>query len=393
MASTINFTWNILFCFCLIVASFSCKGEEGTDSDVAPKPGNPDNPDTGINALSYIYQERSDGYSCYRIPAIVKTKEGTLLAFAEARKANCKDEGDIDLVVKSSTDGGKTWGKMRVVWDDAGNTCGNPAPVVDQRTGKIHLLMTWNLGEDHINEIGAGTSKDTRRVFVTSSSDDGLTWEPPREITSSVKRPGWGWYATGPCHGLQISKGQYAGRLVIPCDYIEVGQGRRGYSHVIYSDDAGETWELGGISPKDKANESTVAELSDGRLMLNMRSSTSIRQVATSSDGGKTWQNMRPDYALVEPVCQGSLLNHNINNVHTLLFSNPASSTRDNMTIKMSTDDGATWKKSYKVHAGPSAYSDLVMVSEDKVGIFYEGGIANPYQGIAFEIIPVAAFK
>jgi sialidase-1 len=384
---------NNLFLYAFMWLVLSCTQEESGSGNADPKPEPPTTSDPGTSGLAYIFKERTDGYNCYRIPAIIKTKEGSLLAFAEARKLNCKDEGDIDLVVKRSTDGGKTWGEMQVIWDDADNTCGNPAPVIDQRTGKIHLLMTWNLGADHISEINKGSSQDTRRVFATASQDDGLTWDKPREITSSVKRPGWGWYATGPCHGLQISQGAYAGRLVIPCDYIEVGAGGRGYSHVIYSDDGGETWQIGGVSPRDKANESTVAELSDGRLMLNMRSSTSIRQVATSTDGGKTWQDMRPDYALVEPVCQGSLLNHRINNVHTLLFSNPASSTRDNMTIKMSTNDGKNWQKSYKVHAGPSAYSDLAMVAEDKVGILYEGGVANPYQGIAFKIIPVADFR
>lgn len=354
---------------------------------------NPNGTGSGVNSLPYIFKERSEGYSCFRIPAIVKTKDGTLLAFAEARKQNCRDEGDIDLVLKRSTDGGQTWGPMQMVWDDAGNTCGNPSPVVDQNTGTVHLLMTWNLGEDNIGEINSGTSKDTRRVYVTRSTDDGKTWAAPAEITASVKRPEWGWYATGPVHGIQLTKGAYAGRLVIPCDYIEVGPGRRGYSHVIYSDDAGATWKIGGVSPDANVNESTVAELSDGRLMLNMRSSSSVRRVATSSDGGLTFGNMYADNTLIEPICQGSLLAATVAGKHTLFFSNPASSTRHNMTLRLSTDNGSTWPKKYTVHSGPSAYSDIVMVADNQVGIFYEGGTANPYQGIAFRMIPVSDIK
>ena len=378
--------------FCSVMATaVACNGKDDPGSSVGPRP-EPQNPDpTGLN---YIFKERSDGYNCYRIPAIIKAKDGSLLAFAEARKANCKDEGDIDLVLKRSADGGKTWGAMQMVWDDAGNTCGNPAPVVDQNTGTIHLLMTWNLGEDHIGEINNETSKDTRRVFVTTSTDNGQTWAAAKEITPAVKRPGWGWYATGPCHGLQISKGPYRGRLVIPCDYIETGPNRKGYSHVIYSDDAGATWQIGGISPVEAGgNESTVAELSDGKLMLNMRNSSTARKVVTSADGGKTWLNLRSDYSLVEPVCQGSLVSHQVNNQHTLFFSNPASSSRNNMTIKMSVNDGQSWVKSYGVHSGPAAYSDLVMVADDQVAIFYEAGEKNPYQGIAFKIVAVSAFK
>ncbi|MGV3502814.1 MAG: sialidase family protein [Adhaeribacter sp.] len=374
----------------VLLLVFSCKGSDQSDDGAKPKP-EPQPPTS--SGLNYIFKERSEGYACFRIPAILKARDGALLAFAEARKANCKDEGDIDLVMKRSTDGGKTWGPMQLIWDDAGNTCGNPAPVVDQRTGKIVMLMTWNLGEDHIGEINEGTSKNTRRVYLTTSDDHGRTWAPAKEITASTKQPGWGWYATGPCHGLQVSQGPHAGRLVIPCDYIEVGPGRKGYSHVVYSDDGGQTWKIGGISPEAGTNESTVAELSDGRLMLNMRNNSPTRKVSTSTDGGQTWGNVRQDYALLEPVCQGSLLSHKVGSAHTLFFSNPSSSTRTNMTVKMSVNDGQSWAKSYKVHAGPSAYSDLVMVEDDKIGVFYEGGATGPYQGIAFEIIPVANFR
>lgn len=369
--------------FAISIYLFSCTAKEnnlGPDV-IPPKRGN----SLPTDSL-YIFKERSDGYRCFRIPAIIKGKDGVLLAFAEARKNSCGDEGDIDLVVKRSMDGGKTWGPLIKIWDDGANTCGNPAPVVDQATGRIVLLMTWNNGEDDIGEIGNGTSIDTRRGYLTHSDDNGATWASAQEITSTVKRPEWGWYATGPCHGIQLQTGPYAGRMVIPCDFIEKkANGGRGFAHVIISDDKGATWRIGGISPKDKANESTIAELSDGKLQLNMRASgATARLVAISADGGETFTDMRTDYALVEPVCQGSLTSGKVNNAFSLFFSNPASTSRVNMTIKWSADNGGTWTKYYRVHAGPAAYSDLVILSDAHIGILYEGGTSTPYQGIAF---------
>jgi len=384
---------SLLIVFGVIAAmGVACKGSSNSVTDPNPQEPPPeDSTDvTGPKKFNYIYESGMAGYHCFRIPAIVKTTDGTLLAFAEARKNNCSDEDNIDLVVRRSTDGGETWGKMILVWSDGENTSGNPAPVVDKNTGRVHLLMTWNLGEDDIGEINRGTSEDTRRVFYTWSDDDGLSWEEPEEITSSVKKPHWGWYATGPVHGIQISQGEHKGRLVIACDYIEVGPNREGYSHVIYSDDGGKTWNLGGVAPYPGANESTVAELSDGRLMLNMRSGDPARLVSTSDDGGESWDEVSLDYELKEPTSQGSLLSFEVDGSHALLFSNPASSAeRINMTIKMSVDDGENWSQSYTVHKGPSAYSDIVMVSDEEVGILYEGGKDNPYEGISFEVIPL----
>ena len=350
------------------------------------------------SVLSYVFQKGTEGYSCFRIPALIKTKAGTLLAFAEGRKNNCSDEGDIDLVVKRSTDNGKTWGKLSVIWSDGANTCGNPAPVVDQNTGKIHLLMTWNDGGDNIGEINGGTSKNTRRVYVTSSTDDGLKWETPKEITATVKLSNWGWYATGPCHGIQLTKGTYKNRLVIPCDYIEVGGSKRGNSHIIYSDDAGASWKLGGVVPVDPAlnpNESTVTELSDGKLMLNMRvgGNQNQRVYSISNDGGLTWSALVQAPELVDPVCQGSLTSSPVDNGYAVFFSNAASTKRTNMTIKMSMNDGTNWTKKKVVFAGPSGYSDLQMLSSDQTSILYEAGVGAYTDGIAFKTISVSDLK
>ena len=191
-----------------------------------------------------LWEAQRDGYHTYRIPALAVTPKGTLLAFCEGRKHGGGDAGDIDLLVKRSTAQGRTWSAQQVVWDDAGNTCGNPSPVVDRKTGTIWLLLTWNRGDDREAQIIGLQSKDTRRVFVTSSSDDGLTWAKPREITEAVKRTNWTWYATGPGGGLQMERGPCAGRLVVPCDHIEAGT-RQYYSHIIYSDDGGGVLEAG----------------------------------------------------------------------------------------------------------------------------------------------------
>ncbi|MGI6074523.1 MAG: sialidase family protein [Fermentimonas sp.] len=376
----------------VFLLSIGCSKESAVDinngSDTDKENTNEgNNPEEKVTLAPDIFKKSTEGYSCFRIPAIVKTKDNTLLAFAEGRVRNCKDEGDINLVLRRSTDNGKTWSDLIMVWDDADNTCGNPSPVVDLETGTVHLLMTWNLGEDRIGDINAGISKDTRRVYYTRSVDDGLTWETPKEITSQVKDPSWGWYATGPVHGIILTKEPYKGRIVVPCDYIEVGAGRKGYSHVIYSDDNGVTWKIGGKSVG--GNESTVAELSDGRLMLNMRNSSPYRTVAYSEDGGETWSPSKQDYALPDPTCQASLLNGFAEGKHTLFFSNAASSSRVNMTIKKSIDDGKTWPYFYVVNEGPSAYSDVVMISDSEIGILYENGKNNPYEKISFEKIKI----
>jgi sialidase-1 len=234
-------------------------------------------------------------------------------------------------------------------------------------------------------------------VYVTSSSDDGLKWEAPKEITSSVKQQNWGWYATGPCHGIQLKKDPYKNRLVIPCDYIEVGANRRGNSHVIYSDDAGTTWKLGGVVPQHSAlnpNESTVAELSDGKLMLNMRvgGNQNQRVYSISNDGGLNWSPLQQAPQLIDPVCQGSLASAQTDNGYAVFFSNAASTTRKNMTIKMSAD-GFNWTKQKLIFGGPSGYSDLQMVSKNSIALLFEAGVGAYTDGIAFKLVPVSDLK
>lgn len=358
------------------------------DSRAAPALARPDLPADGLEQTR-VFVGGQEGYHTFRIPSAVVTTNGTLLAFCEGRKLGAGDAGDVDLVLKRSRDLGRTWQGMQTVWNDGAHTCGNPCAVVDRDTGTIWLLLTWNRGDDTEPRIIAGTSRDTRRVFVTASTDDGATWALPREITANVKPTNWTWYATGPGAGIQIERGPHRSRLVIPCDHIETGT-RRYFSHVIHSDDHGQTWNLGGSSPRDQVNECEVVELSGQRLMLNMRNydrSQRTRQIAVSDDGGLTWNDQRQAPELVEPICQASIRRWTWagnDEAGRLLFSNPASTKREKMTIRVSRDDGQTWPQLRVLHARPSAYSCLVVLPDGTAGCLYERGDKSPYETIVF---------
>ena len=262
--------------------------------------------------------------------------------------------------------------------DDGPNTCGNPCPVVDRTTGVVWLLMTHNLGDDDESKIVAGTSRGARTVWVCRSDDDGRTWSKPVEITSTTKRPDWTWYATGPGAGIQLRDG----RMVIPCDH-DVAGSRIHNSHVIYSDDHGKTWRLGGVATPN-VNECEVVELADGRLMLNMRNydrKPHARAIATSDDRGVTWSKVTHDPALVEPTCQASIRRYSLAEMggkNRLLFSNPADpKVRHNMTVRLSYDEAKTWPVAKTLHAGPAAYSCLAVLPDGGILCLYECGEKN----------------
>jgi len=342
--------------------------------------------------LADVFVSGAEGYHAYRIPALLVTPGGDLLAFCEGRKNSRSDSGDIDLLVKRSRDGGTTWSSQQIVWDDRANTCGNPCPVVDRTTGVIWLPMTWNHGEDDEREIKQNTGRDTRRVFVTHSDDEGRTWAKPQEITADVKRPDWRWYATGPGVGIQLMHGLRKGRLLIPCDHsLVLPDDPDGYnSHVIYSDDHGRSWRLGGVI-RPAVNECQAVELIDGTLLINMRNydrSKTTRAIATSTDGGMTWSTVRHDPALIEPICQASLLRYTMqpqDDRNRLLFSNPAHAEpgqRRDMTVRMSEDEGKTWPISRVVWPGPAAYSCLAALSNGDIACLFEAGQKQPYERI-----------
>jgi sialidase-1 len=330
-----------------------------------------------------VYASGRDGYHTYRIPSVIVTTKGTVLAFCEGRKHSSSDTGDIDLLVKRSYDGGKTFSRAQVVWDDGPNTCGNPCPVVVRESGAIVLLMTHNLGEDEESAIIARKSKATRTVWKSTSRDDGVTWSRPEDITAATKRPDWTWYATGPGAGIQLR----SGRLVVPCDNVEAGT-RRQNSNVIFSDDRGATWRLGG-STGPAADECEVVERSDGSLLLNIRNydrKRPCRTTAVSTDGGMTWSSPAFDEALVEPVCQASIRRYSWGGAggkSRILFSNPASDkARQNMTVRLSYDEGKTWAASKLLYGGPAAYSCLAVARDGTILCLYERGSKSAYEKI-----------
>jgi sialidase-1 len=319
-----------------------------------------------------VFRAGEGGYASYRIPALMVSPKGTLLAFCEGRRNSASDAGDIDVLLRRSFDRGKSWQPVQTVADMGENTVGNPTPVVERRTGAILLLLTSNPGRVTESQTGP---RD-RTVWITRSTDDGKSWSALSEITAQVKLPDWTWYATGPGNGIQLR----SGRLAIPCDH-NTADGRR-FSHVIYSDDRGATWKIGGIA-EEKTNESAIVQLKNGELLFNMRSyhGKNLRAVQRSKDGGLTWSPLELDQNLIEPVCQASMISGRKGEV---LFSNPAATTRTRMKVRVSGDGGRTWPVSRVVHEGPAAYSSLAMMHGGTIGLLYELGETQPYERIAF---------
>lgn len=313
-----------------------------------------------------LFRAGDGDYHTYRIPALVVTTAGNVLAFCEGRREGSGDAGSIDLLLRRQV--GDRWSDPTVVASDPPNTVGNPCPVVDRDSSRIHLLHTRNPGEVTEDRILRGET--VRTVWSMHSDDDGVTWSTPREITSEVSRPGWTWYATGPCHGIQ----SVTGRLVAPCDHHD---GSTYHSHVITSDDGGDHWHVGGIMPPG-SNESTVAN----GLYINCRNQDGgHRIVGWSADDGDSFGLTRVDTTLVDPVCQGSTLRLGDGR---LLFANPAGGGRSALTVRVSGDDGQTWIVTDVVHEGPSAYSDLCALPDGQVGLFYECGDASPYERLVY---------
>lgn len=345
---------------------------------------------------SDIFVSGTQGYDTYRIPALLVTGAGTVLAFCEGRVNDAGDHGTIHVLLKRSEDQGRSWSEQQVVWEDGANTCGNPCPVQDSATGTIWLPANWNRPGGRSEEYFK--AYDTRYVYMLSSQDDGRSWSRPCDITPQVKRKDWGWYTMGPCSGIELQGGPHRGRLVIPCCHTEVGEGERPmFSHVIYSDDHGESWVLGGRTDEG-CSESQVAELNDGRLMLNMRhyppvsdAGANCRRVSISADGGDSWSAVQFEPAQPEPYegCQGSLIRSmrgTGGRAGELLFSNPASSraTRECMTVKKSSDDGVTWSTVAVLHEGPAAYSSLATLADGRIACLYERGADDAYEKITF---------
>ncbi|HBG28542.1 MAG: hypothetical protein A2Y10_19865 [Planctomycetes bacterium GWF2_41_51] len=317
-------------------------------------------------------------YHTFRIPALIQAPDGTILAFAEGRKNSGSDTGNIDLVLRRSFDGGNTWQSLQIIWDDGGNTCGNPTPVVDESNGRIWLFMTHNLGQDTLGEINDGTSDGVRTIWSCYSDDNGATWSTPVNRFNEVQPADTRWDATGPGNGIQIKQGAHIGRLVIPA-----------ICRNIQSDNHGATWTQSGYLGVG-GGEGAVVEIGSGTLMRNDRATSPYkgyysRLVSYSYNQGSTWSAWQIRQDLADPICQGSIISCDPTaSQRILLFSNAADTTRIKMTVKMSFDDGYTWPRSKLIFAKHSAYSSLALFADGSVGLFYENGDDMPYRRMTF---------
>ena len=283
----------------------------------------------------------------YRIPALISLPGEVLLAFCESRFEAMSDLGDIDIVMKRSTDGGDTWDEIQVLQDRGQHTVHNPCPLFDNDTQTVWLPFCV----------------DYNSIFIMNSSNLGVTWSEPRELTEEISAQGL-YCATGPGNGIQMSNG----RLIIPSSI--------GGACVVYSDDHGSTWNKGGYV--GNGGEPQVIESSNGSLVINCRSGRGENRImAWSDNGGNTWDAWYYEEDLPAAGTQGSI--HRFTNTSThqrsrILFSNPNYFSRGHLTIRMSYDEGLTWNVSKQVYEGPSAYSSIALLSDNTIVLLFETG-------------------
>ncbi len=361
-----------------------------------------------------VFTGGKEGHATYRIPAIIQVPNGDLLAFAEGRVEGSADFGDINLVLKRSSDRGLTWSTLQTLVDYDSLQAGNPAPVVDlldpaHPQGVVYLF--YNTGNNH--EYQVRLNQGIREIWVIKSYDLGATWGNPENITSQVHRPkhpaanpsyndpaDWRHYANTPGHALQISEGRYKGRLYVAANH-SVGDPQERFreyrAHGFYSDDHGKSYRLSESLTFPGSNESTAAPLSQDRLLMSVRNQEgTVRQriLAYSSDGGVSWEEEYFEAQLPDPVCQGSLLALGTENGKMLLAHSNAADSKDrnHLTVKLSWDEGRTWNRSIPIDSTSdstksswTAYSDLVLLDRDTLGILYE---RDNYREIVFSAFP-----
>lgn len=359
-----------------------------------------------------VFVAGADGYKSYRIPAIVGLPDGELLAFCEGRVNGSNDFGNVDIVMKRSSDKGRTWSSLQKIVDNGDLQAGNSAPVVDLSDPaypKGRIWLFYNTGNVPESEVRKGHG--LREVWHRTSIDNGMTWSEPVNITLQVHRPrqpglnpdynfaeDWRSYANTPGHALQIMEGRYKGRIFVAANH-SAGEPQPGYAdgraHGYYTDDHGRTFHLGASVNVPGSNESMAAELSHDRLMMNSRNQRGdvrARIVSVSSDGGATWDSSYVDTTLIDPVNQGSILTVGKEKGSDIIaFCNAANTKRrDDLTLRISFDDGRTWAKNYLVDKSPddrgefTAYSDLVKLSRHEIGVLYE---RDNYKEIAFTVV------
>ena len=357
-----------------------------------------------------VFTSGQQGYNSYRIPAVITAPNGDLLAFCEGRVQGADDFGNIDLVMKRSTDGGATWGVLQKIVDYKNLQAGNPAPVVDLLDPdypKGRIFLFYNTGNNHENEVRKGNG--LREAWYITSTDEGKTWSAPVNITTQVHRPhqpaahpaygfkeDWRAYANTPGHAIQLSEGTYKGRLYIPANHSAgdpLPDSRDYRAHAYYSDDHGKTFRLSEDVSFEGSNESMAAMTAPNALWMNsrnQRANVKSRIASISTDGGMTWDTTYYDLQLPDPINQASNLAFTEGNERFLAFCNAAdTSRRDNLTLRLSRDGGKTWFLNRTVAKGPqdytedyAAYSDLVWLSPGVIGVLFE---KKEYSEIVFE--------
>lgn len=314
-----------------------------------------------------LYVAGEYGYTRFRIPSLITTSQGTVLAFAEARKGEGHDWSEIDLVLRRSDDHGKTWQPLQMICDEGASTMNQPCPVFDRETGVLWFAYC----------------KNNRQVFVKKSTDEGAHWSSAVEITEDVTAPEWKYCGSGPGHGIQLR----SGRLMIPswgdtspgpAEWPSKTWGAVQFSYVFYSDDHGNTWKMGEVLDNDMSDECELVEATDGSLYMNMRSrqERNCRAYARSSDGGETWSKVEFDTTLPEPSCQAGMTRYSSSSDSSksrILLSHPSSpSDRAMLTLRLSYDEGHAWPVSRVVHQGTAAYSDLTVAADKSILCLYE---------------------
>ncbi len=358
-----------------------------------------------------VFISGTEGYKSFRIPAIIRLPNKDLLAFCEGRIHGTADFGNVDIVMKKSTDNGKTWSPLKIIVDADSLQAGNCAPVVDTNdtaypNGRIFLF--YNTGNNNEGQVRKGNG--LRQVWYKTSID-GQTWSEGINITVQVHRPkqpqanpaynfaeDWRSFANTPGHAMQFQKGKYKGRIFVSANHSQ-GDPKKDFTDYVangyYTDDHGKTFRIGDNISIAGSNESTTAELSHDKLMMNSRNQRGdvrARIVSISSDGGATWDTSYFDRTLIDPVNEGSILSvGHKNGKNVVAFCNAADTKhRDNLTLRIGYNDGKIWKKTFVIDKSPdgkgdyTAYSDLVKIAKNKIGILYE---KDNYKEIVFTVL------
>ncbi|WP_199169898.1 sialidase family protein [Rhodopirellula bahusiensis] len=334
-----------------------------------------------------VFVPNQDGYPAIRIPSIVTTHQGTLLAFAEGRQGG--DHSENDLIMKRSTDNGSTWSDVVILNEQGQLSLNNPQAVVLESGRVLLMYQRSKLGEHKASD---GYGPDSYFTFIQTSDDDGQSWSDPRDVSEQVKRELIVTsVAAGPGIGIVLNHGPKKGRILMPMNQGPFNNWR---VYAAYSDDHGTTWHIGDVAPGDgkgHGNEVQMVELSDGRVMLNARTqgkgSTKNRKIAISNDGGQSWSPLRIDEALIDPTCQAAILRYSwpSEGKSRIVFSNPASETkRENGVLRLSYDEGVSWPNEVTIYREGFAYSCLTRLQNDRIGVLFE---RDGYKAISFTAI------